>query len=254
MRIFLVIFAHYSTFRMRQIVILLFFFQCSFGYSQETNSTKRSIKQDGLTIDCSVLEIGEKSKTIHYDYSKMYFWFKAQQIIATQGGSSGILLNGNYLAHYHENHQLYQSGSFSMGLKNGSWNQWRINGTLVSKERWKNGELKGKQLYFDSIGNLSKTICKLSFKTKTSSKDSIITQKKHVRKIQLIDASGNVSSTSKYRADKLHGKQVIVEGGKSNASYFWKGRQLCLKKKKSSDENPTVPKEKKRKKKQEAPN
>lgn len=234
------------------LLILLPFTTC---FSQETNATKRSIKQDGFTIECSVLEAGKETKTPKYDYSKMYFWFKAQRIMTTQGGSSGLLLNGNYTSHYDENHQLFQSGSFCKGLKNGSWNQWRKNGTLVSKETWKNGELKGKQLYFDDGGKLFKTVEKTSTMIKTSSKDSVVMEKRGIHKIQLLDTLGNVTSSSKFKRDKLHGKQVTIVEGKRKVTYFCHGRQFWPMKKNNKDENTTAaPKEKKRKKKEAASN
>lgn len=116
----------------------------------------RSLKQDNLQFQFTVLD-EEKHGVWHYNKHKFYYWYKAQKVMSTQGGSSGILLHGTMEA-FHPNKQLSHKGTFNRGLKHGKWMYWREDGTLCRIEQWVNGAQRGEQLFFDEDGVQSESI------------------------------------------------------------------------------------------------
>lgn len=131
---------------------------------------KKSLKQDGLQLQFTVLD-EDKKGVWHYQRSKFYFWYKAQKVMATQGGASGQLLNGNYEA-FHENKQLAQKGKFCRGLKDGEWLYWRADGTLRLIEVWKNGTFSGKQVRYTANGEIEEQVEYGLFRSKLIQGDS----------------------------------------------------------------------------------
>lgn len=70
---------------------------------------------------------------------KTYHWYKTQEIIKTQGGYSGQLLDGEFVAYY-SNKQLKEKGKFNKGLKAGKWIKWNSDGSILSMELWWRGK------------------------------------------------------------------------------------------------------------------
>ena len=69
---------------------------------------------------------------------RYYFWHLNKVIHSTQGGYSGQLLNGHYLALYPDKN-LKEEGNFKTGLKDGTWKTWTRKGDLVSVTNWNEG-------------------------------------------------------------------------------------------------------------------
>jgi hypothetical protein len=70
---------------------------------------------------------------------RTYHWVRAQQLFSTQGGASGDVLHGAFLA-YHPNGQLKEAGRFKEGTKQGEWRAWNERGELIRVTRWRNGK------------------------------------------------------------------------------------------------------------------
>ncbi len=99
---------------------------------------QKTLKQDGLEYKFTVLS-DDKHGVFHYDLNRTYFWYKAQKVMGTQGGASGILLHGDFVA-YHPNKQLAQKGKFRRGLKCGKWLYWNDKGECIKIEKWRKGK------------------------------------------------------------------------------------------------------------------
>jgi hypothetical protein len=82
------------------------------------------------------------SKKIKPRSSKLYYWYKGDTILVTEGAFDGWVLNGSYKIFY-PNKNIKQSGQFTNGLKTGIWRSWFPDGTLRNIVTWKNGERTG---------------------------------------------------------------------------------------------------------------
>jgi len=176
------------------------------GFSQEPTKDfylKKSLKQDGFQYQFTVLE-EDKRGVWHYDKSKFYFWYKAQKVLATQGGASGDLLNGDFVA-FHENKQLAQKGRFCKGLKDGKWMYWRTDGTLIMIEYWKKGSASGTKELFNENGESTETIKHARFKSTRTVSDSVIVRKNNgkLETVYLKDENGNVIGKKVYKKGVL---------------------------------------------------
>lgn len=69
---------------------------------------------------------------------RYYYWYMRNIIHSTQGGYSGQLLNGHYLAFYPDKN-LKEEGDFKTGLKDGVWKTWNRKGDLTSVTNWDEG-------------------------------------------------------------------------------------------------------------------
>jgi antitoxin component YwqK of YwqJK toxin-antitoxin module len=158
-----------------------------------------TLKQDGESYQFTVLD-SDKKGVFFYDKSKFYFWYKAQKVITTQGGSSGQLLNGKFESFY-DNKQLSKKGSFKKGLKNGEWMYWRKDGTLIKMEHWKNGIKKGKEIDYNEKGiEISTLHFKRNNYKKTTADSLIISNLENTKQtITIFDKAGNVISKSKVK-------------------------------------------------------
>lgn len=174
---------------------------------------KRSLKQDGLQFVFTVLD-SDKNGVRRHDQSKFYYWLKAQNVVATQGASSGQLLDGIFEAFY-LNKQLARKGEFRKGLKHGTWHYWRTDGTLKKSEQYNNGTQSGKQQYFDEEGMVHKTELIRGRTSKSIQSDSTIILKSRERKTVIIkDSLGRKESIQNYKKGLLHGASKFYEEGK----------------------------------------
>jgi hypothetical protein len=85
--------------------------------------------------------------------NRFYHWFKAGAIHTSENGISGELLAGNFEKFYLDN-QMAEKGEFSKGLKIGTWKTWHKNGTLDTRQYWKDGRKSGSFLSYDTNGFL----------------------------------------------------------------------------------------------------
>src|SRR3989338_6619662 len=113
---------------------------------------RKNIRQDGLQCQFNVLD-DDKRGVWFYQHHKRYHWFTSQQVMSTEGASSGVLLHGSYEAFY-GNKQLAIHGRFNKGLKSGEWMFWYEDGSISRLERWNNGRQQGEQISYAPNGEV----------------------------------------------------------------------------------------------------
>lgn len=101
------------------------------------------------TIEASVLN-GKRS--IDPKPGRSYHWCRGQQVVVTEGGLHGEVLDGPY-TEFHPNGQLKAQGMLVKGLKHGAWKEWDAQGHLRSVQRWKAGRLHGATTTYLHDGN-----------------------------------------------------------------------------------------------------
>lgn len=212
------------------LLLTFFFFQAV--YAQEMAKDfylKHTILQEGQTYQFSVVDINDKH-AVTFNRQKLYFWYKAQKVITTQGGAAGQLLHGPFTAFY-DTKQLVAKGNFIHGLKDGEWMYWSNTGYLTKVERWKEGVKSGIEQTYTAQGTLNETITYTSKGTERKTSDSLI--------------------VSTYSGDK---KSITVfdKNGEKIGTYKYKNGELVSKKEKQV-ETPDVEKPKQEKVKKEAP-
>ena len=192
------------------LIIAFLFLTSFFSFSQEIEKDlylKHSVRQDGESFNFSVLS-EDKKGPLHHDKTKYYYWFKAQKVMSTQGGSSGLLLNGKFESFY-DNKQLSSKGHFCKGLKDGEWLYWRENGTLIHVEHWKKGKMFGAEMIYDEKGNVkSTTNYKCSSFSKTTEDSLIVSNYSGTKKsITTFDDKGEVISKKSFK----NGEEIEVK-------------------------------------------
>lgn len=215
------------------------------AFSQEIKDYSNTfhIKMDGLSYKFDVLDSDERGVK-NYDNSKSYFWYKSQKILTTQGGSSGNLLHGDFLSYY-TNSQLCEQGQFKRGLKNGKWSYWNSKGILIKQENWRNGDQKGKQLEFDSLGKLQKILKFGFFKNEFTTVDSILSYSGKKSELILLDSIGRKTAEQHKKDNLLHGKQITYSNdGTKSITRYKKGELIHKKEDKKEPESSEAPKKK----------
>lgn len=217
---------------MRYIICLIILFVTSTAICQkiEDYSLKHSMKQDGLSMQFTVLDPDKKGVS-HYDTHKTYYWFKAQKVMGTQGGSAGQLLHGAFESFY-ANKQLCAKGNYLRGLKNGRWFYWREDGTLIKTENWKNGAQSGEQIDYNGNGVVTKRTVIRGKRSITECGDTLIEIHKAFRKITLMDSNGRILSVDRYKNNLLHGKQEIYSDSSKTVTTYKNGQPVVPKTKK----------------------
>lgn len=88
---------------------------------------------------------------------RYYFWYYNNVIHSTQGGYTGQLLNGHYIAFYPDKN-LKEEGYFKRGLKDGEWKTWNQKGDLTNVTDWNEGVAvpEGGQPFWKKIPLLNK--------------------------------------------------------------------------------------------------
>jgi len=209
---------------MKYLIIFLTFLTWTSLFSQKQLGDyylKRNVKQDGQQFQFSVLDEDKHGIWFH-SKSKFYYWYKAQKVISTQGGSAGVVLNGD-LESFYPNKQLYQQGQFKKGLKNGSWLYWRNDGTLRLEEDWNHGKLKA-FIAYDENGKESTRETYKGQRKYSESSDTIVSSKRNGKIVNLIikDEAGQVVRIENRKDKELHGKVKTFENGKLLATEKYK--------------------------------
>lgn len=217
------------------ISILLLLFANNFLYSQKTVQDyylKRTLKQDGVQLNFLVLE-EDKRGVLFYSKRKFYHWYKAQHMIVTQGGSSGVLLHGDFESFY-SNKQLESQGDFNRGLKNGEWLYWREDGTLICTESWKKGKKVGWEKWYDERGDVSQTMKHKGNYSIRENNDSIIETKSNgsVQIVSIKDSENRVQQIISKKKGKLHGVSKTFENGELILTQKYKKGELVAEKSK----------------------
>jgi antitoxin component YwqK of YwqJK toxin-antitoxin module len=185
----------------------------------EDISLKHSMKQDGLALQFTVLD-PDKKGIRRYDTHKTYYWYKAQKVMGTQGGSSGQLLHGRYESFYLSK-QLCEKGNYEKGLKDGDWYYWRADGSLLKTEQWRRGTQRGEQAYYSNKGLVQKRIVIRGRHIIVDCGDTLIEISGRSRTVTLMDSIGRITSVARYKNNLLHGKQetILSDGTKTVVSY-----------------------------------
>lgn len=218
---------HKST---NHLFFLVFILLYSFvGFSQKFEiENKFHIKQDDKSIVFRVLDTDD-SQLKKYNPNKNYYWFKSQKVLATQGGSSGSLLDGIYESFY-KNNQLAEKGLFKKGLKHGVWKHWAPNGILMRQENWSKGTQTGKQLYYSQEGIIQKTVVYKNNQTQIIARDTTIIKTKKTVLTTINDSTGRLISQSRYSNFKLDGTQISRDQNDSLIKTIYKKGELVSKK------------------------
>lgn len=171
----------------------------------------RNIRQDNQN---SVFKITDEvqDKKLECEQDKTYYWFKNQLVIATKGSWSGHLLHGMYESFY-DNKQLSSQGVFQFGLKHGKWLYWNAKGIIIHTEDWNRGLKIGEEKLYSEQGICTRTILHKSRILQHINKDSIITFKTsgELKRIELLDETGEIKETQKYKNGKLVPAKKIKE-------------------------------------------
>ena len=197
-------------------LFLVLTLNCFFSFSQKEikdYALQRNLKQEGEQFQFQVLDEDKKGVWFHRK-TKFYFWYKAQHVISTQGGSSGVLLNGDFES-FHDNKQLSKKGFFRRGLKSGEWLYWREDGTLKISEQWSKGTLKSRTIFNMKGEEKEKTTFKTNSYYKVTN-DTILHSKKGDKKQEIIikNNQGEVTRVERRKNGKLHGKVKNYSNGK----------------------------------------
>lgn len=148
---------------MKKLILLILLFSLGKAYAQQpdhyytpptNNNTVRHVKDPNYQVannDDNQVHIVDSTQEITADIlpyksepkiknDRYYFWYLNNIIHSTQGGYSGQLLNGHYLAFYPDKN-LKEEGDFKKGLKDGEWKAWNPKGDLTSVANWNEGLL-----------------------------------------------------------------------------------------------------------------
>lgn len=263
----------------RLTICFLFLFSLISSYAQEevNYSNLRSLRDGESFIRFQVMELGD-SKKVNLKEDVVYSWFKSQKVMSTEGGASGVLLDGIY-EEFYPNSQLKVKGVYKKGVKHGRWMYWKEDGQLLKKVYWRNGDQikdavtysdEGKVLTQEDFSANKKTYYygdKIIHAWKDSTEVEVIHkyengQTKRVERYEndsldgrqlKYSPNGELIYLKSYKNGQLHGKQIDKEG---NKTYFKNGEphQPLLKrifnKDDKSEELESEEKEKKNKKKE----
>lgn len=221
--------------------LLLFVNSISIGYSQKKTLNDfylmRTLKQDGEQFNFLILD-DDKRGVLFYNKKKFYYWYKAQHVLQTQGGSSGSILHGGFESFY-TNKQLAKKGDFNRGLKNGQWMYWREDGTLSRSESWKKGNKAGFEKWYDENGDVYQTIKHKRSKSVLETRDSTVVSKKdgRIKTSTYNDENGNITRIEETKDGRLHGKVETYETGELITSEKYKNGEYVQEKNKAKKDS-----------------
>lgn len=118
----------------------------------EPSTRPISLSEKGIKTETSI-SLEPTSKKI--DGNRFYYWYKANKIMVTQGGFSGMLLHGDFKAFYRDD-QLKESGVFKFGLKHGNWTEWDESGYIIKIVSWNRGIRHGETIEYSGNGEIKK--------------------------------------------------------------------------------------------------
>lgn len=247
---------------------------------EEVNYSKlRSLRDGESFIRFQVMDLND-SKKVKLENDMVYHWFKSQKVMSTQGGASGVLLDGIY-EEFYPNSQLKTKGSFKKGIKHGNWRHWSKDGKLQKEIQWRKGKRVKEAIEYDTRGNVVKRKDFSADKTVYYEENKIIKTEKDSTEVEIIhkyengqtekverfedgrlegkqvkyNSDGDMVYLKNYKAGKLHGKQIDKEG---NKSYYKNGephtpllKRLFQKKDDSEEEKSEESKKKSTTKKEE---
>lgn len=109
------------------------------------NLSGQSCEQEEIEIKYSnafeVFNVCKSNPVMEFDEKKEYYWYtEFSNIKSTKGGCGGKLLNGNY-KFYDELGNLIIDRNYLLGLADGSHINWDSLGNIISKFRYKSGDV-----------------------------------------------------------------------------------------------------------------
>jgi antitoxin component YwqK of YwqJK toxin-antitoxin module len=125
---------------MKKILFVMFLFFSGVVYGQkmpDSGVNKIRINESDKTVVAGIIRFDGKPRL---KPGLFYYWYSANAIHSTQGGFSGLLLNGPY-SEYYLNKNLKEEGAFKKGLKSGIWKSWNEDGTVNNVSIWEKGRL-----------------------------------------------------------------------------------------------------------------
>jgi hypothetical protein len=115
-----------------------------------THSLTKAYKDSVIKFHVKLLD-----DAISLDEAKRYYWFNEGDIKSTMGNFTGKLLHGKY-EKFDRSGNLIQKGSFRYGLKDGVWNGWSKEGSMMSSVVWYKGFREGDFKEYYESGQISK--------------------------------------------------------------------------------------------------
>ena len=201
---------------MKTIFILSFLLLLqTFGYSQDPLLI-RHVKSDSFNYTVYVKSNSFKIK--RYNDSLHYYWYKSQRIMMTQGGSSGIILDGHFIK-YFKGGQLAERGNIKAGVRNGAWKTWYNNGDLKTVSHYRNGKKHGVYYALDESGSLTDSGKYKNGKevpVEESMIMKLIQNQKRSKKEKNIEEEPEETKPKKEKAKKLKGKLMSKKSNESD--------------------------------------
>lgn len=195
--------------RLTSLFILTSLFCLTVSSQEKVNyANLKSLRKNGEFIRFQVEEFNPK-KNNKYDNSLTYYWYKSQNVMSTQGGSSGLLLNGIY-EQFYANKQLAIKGFFKKGLKHGTWTYWNEEGRLKKEEFWRHGKPKKSAVIYNKNGGIKKEKNYGKDEVVHNLEDKVITTNIDSTEVEVIEKypNGKTKSVSRSKDGELHGKQL----------------------------------------------
>ena len=124
---------------------------------RQVEAMKRSVVVHTATTTVKA-NLQKKGALIFPKLEHTYYWFEKGKINSSQGAYSGKVLHGQYRVYDRASKQLLESGKFFKGLKSGRWLIWNNTGSLGRSEIYKDGQLDGMYVKYDSLGRASDTL------------------------------------------------------------------------------------------------
>lgn len=141
--------------RIQPLIIALFTLFFSINVIAQKDPGKR--KSYEITVNSTdaiiKIEVRSKQKKFSPKNNLIYYWYKSNKILATEGGFDGKPLHGKYTSFYFSQN-LMEKGRFKKGLKKGAWKTWYENGKIKEIINWKSGIKHGKHVSYNSLGEL----------------------------------------------------------------------------------------------------
>jgi len=113
------------------------------------------LHQDDITVQ---LQLQRAGMLVLPEMEHTYYWYDKGRVNGSQAAYSGKVLHGLYREYDRAHKRLLVSGRFHKGLKQGRWLSWNATGRLKQAEIYRNGELNGPVVKYDSLGRPANTL------------------------------------------------------------------------------------------------
>jgi antitoxin component YwqK of YwqJK toxin-antitoxin module len=204
----------------------LLFTACNPKITSQTAPTNRVTIVENDTI--LTFEVWNKSTPIATQTDKRYHYYIRNTVNSAQGSYIGRPLNGSYMVSTRSN-ALVTKGSFSEGVRHGTWMKWYTNGNVEEVMNWKKGLRSGEFQTFFIDGKP---------KTAGAYKNDLLSGK-----LTSYDAAGN-KNVQRYENGMLLKEEVKKE--KRDSASAEGGRKQRIREKKEKKKKEKAEKEQKK--------